>query len=267
MTWVTETPEIWTQHKASHRTGEAEWSGTPSWDAAVKLAEEGWPKGLEKLSRALEDTRVIAGQKPIPGLNLDVAGAFPHVPIAATGMPQCMVHPGDQSVKARPIVRIFNNVSASCGVEPQSIINRGAAVLSYVDILESIGYSVELQCLEKTGSGNMTHQTWVTCKQAGEPLELDRLAFLFIHPSYLRRIIFACNERTPRAHEESWGHGYGMPMDLSKEEMDPGAIYFGASPGRTEFATLEKAMEFVGKAIGASIDLSASNEARDQQKK
>ena len=75
------------------------------------------------------------------------------------------------------------------------MIQTAANVASVIKQLENNGYRVNLYVCSCAYSGK-TFATIITkLKSAGEYLDTLRLAYPFINPSFLRRHIFACQER------------------------------------------------------------------------
>jgi hypothetical protein len=76
-------------------------------------------------------------------------------------------------------------------VDPQDIINRGAAVVALIDKIQSEGQRVELIAFcHIAGRRNDRLIMAVTVKRPEEPIDMDRVAFALAHPSMLRRAFF-----------------------------------------------------------------------------
>lgn len=194
------------------------WAGTQSLKEALELCRTGWDQGIKLLSETLDAANIVQKQSRVLSEGLDVAGSMPFVPAAVAGDPMCMVSRGLERARTKPIFRIMMSGSASAGVSMQTIINRGGAILSWVDKLEGAGYQCELlyvyDVTESGWGGRSGNVTEFSCgfpiKSAGEPLNIDRAAFMMAHPAMLRRFIFALYERFGDV-EPNFRSGYGMP--------------------------------------------------------
>ncbi|MGE0716291.1 MAG: hypothetical protein AB7P02_12690 [Alphaproteobacteria bacterium] len=248
--------------------GTIQWDLGAGWEGAVAMAtSRGWPEGRDRMSEALEGAANLARFDPAPATERDVAGAYPIVPVAVAGDPCAMVLPADMDRARRPILRVVANVSRSAVVKADAIANLFGAVLSCIDAVEAAGTSVEIVAVDSysgeflaggpenrpAGAGALFHE--VTIKQAGEPLELDRIAFALAHPAYLRRLGFRFLERFP--HAAPIAGSYGRPADVPADQMEPGTVYIPAGYGEWMNAcanrahALAHALHFFNNPIGA----------------
>ena len=89
----------------------------------------------------------------------------------------------------------------------------------------------------------------IELKQAGQPLDLDRLSFALAHPASLRRLTFAAYESFPYGSDS----GYGQP----KEYSTGADVYIGCSMhGQPKWIDTEAATEWIFKQLkdqGVSI--------------
>lgn len=236
-----------------------EFNGHVTLDGAINLARSGWEEGRNKIVKDLERANYIMNTGMRRAINLDVAGAYPIVPLAVAGDPNCMVNIGDTTDIAKPIVRIWLNLAVSGAFKGGAITNRGIAVLSHIDRLENEGRSVELTVIDTsyaTDNNNKPPYTIIKiiAKRAGEPLELDKLAFILAHPASLRRIVFALYERMPKL--VSIRGYYGKPLDPKESEIDPGVIYIPACnlSAREMYGTSLNTLDGALIRIGSMID-------------
>lgn len=250
-------PEVRTSEKTNYRD---DWFGTPNYPAAARLLRDGWTKGRAKLDKALATAAAVRPSANHRALGLDVAGAYPDVPAYCAGSPAHMVTVSDQERATRPIVRFRVSVSASDGIAPDDITRRAAAILGWIDHLEQTGARCEIEANFSSQMRGKIVGFRLLLKRADEPLEIDRAAFVLMHPSFLRRIIFRwCEHNAPRACETS---SYGSVRDTPPENPNDRAITFGAmstaetqpwsNPERAHAAVLAKI-----KAGGLEVDTDA----------
>lgn len=208
--------------RSSETRGERDWSGTDSLAEAFKLARFGWPEGREKMQpmkRRVEELvrqRVNSRQEVL----WDVAGSVVDVGRFCGGEPENMMYfePMPTDGKGR-IVKLSVNVTASAGIKAENIFWRGAAIIALVDLLESNGFSVEIEACDGRRGGGMKLEYRVPVKVPGYALDEDRLTFVLASPAFLRRILFAVNEREPEAVRRAIGigGGYGVPCEVTQK--------------------------------------------------
>lgn len=165
------------------------WAGAVDLQGALNLARLGYSEGTQKLSVALAGAKSQVARAP--AYTMDVAGAHPAAHLAAAGDPACMVSFLPNQDRHRPIVKLAVAGNMLAENSPEKFRTYGAALVSYVDALETAGSRVELYKVMtvETGVRNW-FTTLVKLKSPEQPLELDRMAALFIHPASLRRIEF-----------------------------------------------------------------------------
>lgn len=243
-------PSTWSRRDS--REGEFHFTGTRSHADACNLAQHGWAEGLQKMQVNLASVQASnTATGPAPAYLLDVAGAYPHAAIAASGDAFCMMAPTPVSDRARPILRVATSTALGAMFEASEVFNYGAALVAIIDALEGNGFSVELQsirCNVSVGGGTGNERLTITTllKQAGEPLDLERLAFCLGNASFNRRIHFGVVEA--RCPASLWQGSYGRadkPEHGTDVENDvcllPGPMMFG--PGEPQLSSPEAAFK------------------------
>lgn len=205
--------------RVSSQHDEKGFFGDATYSQSVKLALDGYPEGREKLYEAAGDLASMV--RPVSAFRreYDVAGMFPDIPRACSGLPDCMVNLGDTILQSKKVIKVFYNLTASCRVSPETMTNMGAAVLTAVDELESGGASVELWVGNIVESNNHNTHMLLRVKSAGEPLSIDNAAFPLVHPGMFRRLGFRFIEAQPVDHKGSYT-AYGRLTDLNFEERE-----------------------------------------------
>ncbi len=228
-----------------------DWTGSATFEDAVKLSREGWPEGRRNLMAAIAEAQ--AAPRISPAITMDVAGAYPIAALAAAGDPCSMVDLSPVEDRVRPIVRLVIQRGGSSAYSAQEFTNYGAAVLSYVEGLEGAGYRCEIVASFAADLTNLRHMLSVTVKRAEEPIEMDRLAYVLTHTAFFRRIAFAVKESTPGVAEalgSSYGHSRSPEAGV---ETDPDQIIIPgvniAKPGSNELKTARAALEKLGPVI------------------
>jgi len=231
LTFATDPGASWGSSRDSRETGTfaADFTGTKSFDEAVTLARFGWADGLTRLSTAMDVIANAAHLDPVPFVAMDVAGAFPIVPVAVAGDPLNMVHLAPSEDRVKPVLRLAYNTGALAKYAAHELTNAGAAFLSVVAGLESSGFRVEVTMVptsEGNGGKYAKAMARTVIKRADEGLELDRLAFCLLHASCHRRINFSRIERHKEL-ESGWAGSYGRTCHPDPEHIEAGQAYIG----------------------------------------
>ena len=167
------------------------WSGCRDWDSALDYAV----KGHSVARAAIESVAVKVTSSPEPLWDTAPVGAFPCIPAHAAGIPEDMFAVSELAPPVQsPIVRIVVNMSASAGIDPSHIVNRGAAVVTLIDRIQATGRRVELIAV-KHGHWRKDRYVWsVTVKRPEEAIDMDRVGLCFATPIMLRRFFFRVME-------------------------------------------------------------------------
>lgn len=194
----------------SERIDHDGWSGCGTWQDALDYAAKGHPVARA----AIDSVTLKVTASPEPLWDTAPVGAFPCIPAYAAGAPEDMftlseIAPPVQS----PIVRIVVNMSAAAMIDPEHIVNRGAAIVTLIDRIQSTGRRVELIAV-KHGEHRDDRYIWsVTVKRPEEAIDMDRIGLVFATPIMLRRFFFRVMEfMTP--YEVN---GYGRPSHFNEE--------------------------------------------------
>ena len=112
----------------------------------------------------------------------------------------------------RKHIDIYYNSAILSEVTTSQIFNRGAITLSLIEILESLGYSVNLNIFTMSSCSSQIHYAVFKLKNNNERINIQKLYFPLCHPSFLRRLVFKLREVTPDINY-SWRGGYGRTCD------------------------------------------------------
>lgn len=247
-----------------------------SYPEAIHMARYGWPDGREQMTRNIELAGLLQQTSRAPLRALDVGGAYPLIPAAVAGDPMCMFSISEDETRTRQIIRFLVSISYSSKIKPHQIMNRGAAILSWVDRLEDAGARVEIIAVDSlnctrpskgyTKAADHSNKTLaITVKRAEDALDVDRLAFALIHPAMLRRIGFAHQERFP---DQERVNARGVPDDwIHPDLITQHAVYFpkllawsnGTNDG-WDYDTPEKALAKVRAIIEAGTQAPTEND-------
>lgn len=233
------------------------WSGSASLGAAIGLLRNGWAEGINKIQAGAD---ALAGGKEAradyPGPVYDVAGGLPDVGLYCAGEPAHMLDPTPTEDQYQRVVRIYSPLAASADVSARHLLNWGVALLSVINATESTGVEVEVIAYMTSASGSRSATSDFMVKNAGEPIDLARLAFMVAHPSMLRRVTFAAIETQPELRFLCGG--YGRPSDRPQVlvDRDPQAVYLPRLKSGAARSP-HRALEYIQAAIGGDAQEAA----------
>lgn len=217
------------------------WHGTDSLSAAIELAKFGWPEGRNKISQIFREINIekFAPDSERLVRQIDVAGDEPDIDLFLRGDPENMATMHEEIVPQHgKVVRILINMSVNWFIKASSIEYRGAGILAQIRSLMLRGYSVQVGLV----FGSINHdedeiyQVVVPVMNAGDPLNLDTMAFMLLHPAVARRLEFAVNDCESKSLRKKFrfhtGGEYAVPCEpvfLPDHEL-----YFRGSDGLLE---------------------------------
>lgn len=225
---------------------------------AIKLALAGWAEGAEQAAR-LRD-KITAANPNGPRLaRWDIAGAYPNMPRALAGNPLHMRRVDSARLKRRPVLTFVSHYGALAGVSGDFMLRRAAVVAAIVDAVEAAGYSA--QVIAWTASSKDSEkvtgaETACTLKDAGQALDVARLAFGLGHPALLRRMTFAARGAMPSLKPLGTGMGQThSDVKLTAEQNDAGTYLIPAIAhlGESKFSSDENAATVGLRAIIATL--------------
>lgn len=168
-----------------NRYSERKWFGTADMNEALKLARDGWKEGLDGL------TELEIPQAERPRRSRAVSGGNVNIGRMLSGDPRHMNRRAKQP--GQRTITLFVETFMSAAIDPDNAIIRARLVAAMADALERQGYSCEIVAVLTTSSyRSVGHQAAVTLKASGERLNLLDVIFALGHPSFFRRLLFAC---------------------------------------------------------------------------
>lgn len=209
--------------------------GKETFRGAARLVRNGWPEGRARLAMLLDAARSSTQSVAMRAAVLDVGGAYPSVPLAVAGDPACMIDfRSDEYAHRAPVVSIAYNISVSVAIDARTVAGRGAAVLAEVEALEAAGIRCEITVAAFVTGGSEFHAVNCVVKAPDQPLDLDRMAFVMLHPGMNRRFVWALREM--HRWQDANMNGYGMPTDWTAQQRAAFDVYVPALAGTAESA-------------------------------
>lgn len=189
---------------------------------AIDLCQNGWPEGRQKIKDALADLDEdgVANLGSQVNYDFDVSGDEPDVDRYLAGEPESMI---DYFIKPNSKgrnVKLIVSAAQPAFIHADKITRRGVAIAAALESVALAGFGIELEMAERTTSSEYTGtaaEYRIPVVKAGDYLNLDSLAFALLHPSFLRRMIFALNENETERIRNLMGfwvdRGYGRPAE------------------------------------------------------
>ena len=206
------------------------WYGTPDYQTADSLLLGGDKKSAAKIQKALSRCRIKVNkaQTPTNVLYCSQQGFTPNMGRVLAGHPQNMFNVRREMRESSKVVTIVYNCGTSGDVTAAKKTDTGVKVLTVIYQLERAGYRCNLYVGAVNCGNNTNYTTFVKVKDAGKALDVTRLAYTFVNPSFHRRHLFAWRERCQGYDDTYMGFsvlGSEAKAVLSQNRNFTGAIY------------------------------------------
>lgn len=191
-------------------SGSYEFTKTNNFEEAKDLLLHGWEHGTKEIKKQVDvkQTGISTKQKNV----YDIVGYQCSVPRYLQGIPTNMIN-SKPVLQKNKVITINKMANYGYNVDNKTIIKESVKVLQLVNRLEKQGYRVNLNVIFGTYKKNQVI-TKVRVKNASQRLNIKQVAFPLIHPSMLRRIIFAVWERSKECSYRGFELDYGRVMDI-----------------------------------------------------
>ena len=182
------------------KSGSESFTGTPNFEAADEMITAGYEDGLKAL-------KAVTADKTPKRASYDVyksqIGFLPSVGDVVAGNPVNMYNVRKSVRATTKVVDIVVDSTYACSTDKEEIERNAVEILTAVARLEKSGYRVGLhfiygvQHLTSRGTTSDEYSTFfiVTLKKANQKLDLYRISYPALHPSFFRRHCFAIFER------------------------------------------------------------------------
>ena len=196
-------------------TSDTKFTGTASFAAADELLLKGYEAGVAALQNATK--KVSRNYKVVTTIKNDVCGFVPNVGAYLTGNPRNMMNITTRRVNSKSkVLNLVICVTVHGGVSSDTIIEVNGKILRNVIELERSGYNVNLYVVDLTTyKKHDSTCIMVKIKSSNERLNPLKVSYPLVHPSFLRRHIFAVQERLSDIEGT-----YGRYMDMSSAELE-----------------------------------------------
>lgn len=213
------------------------WYGTPNYQTADKLLLNGDKENAAKIQTALNTRLRLNGGGCAPQNTLynSVQGFAPNMGRLLSGHPENMLNIRRTMRDSSKVVTVIYNCSADGSYTAEDKIGGGIKALEAVCRLEKAGYRCNLYVGTINDDGCNNYSVFVKVKDAGKMLDVTRLAYTFVNPSFHRRHMFAWRERTARYEDSAMGRSVlgKEAEDLMRQNVRfAGAIYIDFDSAR-----------------------------------
>ena len=197
---------------SSHRSKLYSQNVLNSFGEALEMLEKGWEEGAIALKEKIEGLKSQETGRNMKS-KYDVIGGNACVARYLQGIPTNMINTHFVERKDK-VINVFKTMGYSSYYSSDKIMEEAAKSLRIVQILENSGYRCNLYALKYNVMHSDTFVFSMKIKDAKEPLNLKKCAFIMAHPDFQRRILYRLIELSDLY--DLWKIGYGTPVD-SKE--------------------------------------------------
>lgn len=209
---------------------ENNWYGTPNYQTADKLLLNGDKENAAKIQTTLKARLRLngGGRAPQNTIYNSVQGFALNMGRLMSGHPENMLNIRRTMRDSSKVVTIVYNCGCCGSYTAEDKINAGIKALEAVCRLEKAGYRCNLYVGTINDDGHNYHSVFVKVKDSGKMLDVARLAYTFVNPSFHRRHMFAWRERAAQYKDSQMGRsvlGSVAENCLRQNEQFSGAIY------------------------------------------
>ena len=187
--------------------------GTSDYSQAAEFLRSGYNYGFEQLQK--EMAGLAKNYKNVTTVKNDVFGVVPNIGAYMTGHPKNMINikTEKRAVKTK-VINMVINTTVPARYTQDEIIKLGAATLLHLVRLERNGYKVNLYVANKIEWKSNQLVCFTKLKNSSEQLNLLKVAYPIVHPSFIRRHMFAVYERAIKIDT-----GYGYPQSVESKDL------------------------------------------------
>lgn len=209
------------------------WNGVKSYDEALDFMKNGYQPTVESLRSAFKFNKQGEGTRF--SFQNEIQGFAPVVPLALKNVPNSMMNVRMKPIKAK-VVDVYYDMTVSCSIKSDDIIEAGRKLLASIISLEKQGYRFNLYAVQTYSDSNSCDMLTVRVKRDSQPLDLKRVSFPLTHTGFFRCIGFDWYSKVPGGtYRFGYGHGIAYEFkdarlkNMAKELFGNNAIYFSAA--------------------------------------
>lgn len=192
---------------------------------AIELARKGWIEGTSHI-RTISAQLVsrVYSLIEFPIIQFDVNGLDFDMGMHLSGTPECwyVFRNEIRDGSGFKSLRFVYNFGARVYVSAETMRARGYTAAALIILLEQSGFRVDIVAVNRVEiNGKTAYDFRIPVKTVDQPLDIDRLTFIFAHPAMLRRLCFNIRNR--------YSSTMGASIDLEPSEQ--GDIYIDSATG------------------------------------
>lgn len=191
-----------------------DWRGCRSWDDALDMMKHGYQPAVERLKGLLK-INARGNGKRITFQN-NIVGYAPVVPLALKGVPNNMIDTRMKPIKCK-VLDVYYDMTASAGIESDTIIENGQKLLGAILELEATGYAFNLYAVQTYADESSCDMMVVKVKSSNQPIDLKRISFPLTHTAFFRAIGFDWYSKVPGGkYRNAYGRGLAYVKDTEE---------------------------------------------------
>ena len=178
----------------------ATWAGG-TFDDALNLATNGFASAIAEAEARISaiETDIGEGLQSTFHAVHDTAGSEVDISRYLSGEPECMIESTPIKVmRTGRIIKVAVPVCYSNTIKPETVLNRGAAIMALVDAFSRMQHPVEIHAgcaIHNSQYGSKRLVYLVKVQSADQPLDMSRIMYALAHPTMLRQLFFAAEEQ------------------------------------------------------------------------
>lgn len=199
---------VFANERLSSETGSHKFTGTKSFSEANDLMFN-YTDGMDAI---LQTKAVIKSPNKIHRTRISVIGQFLHIGNFLKGHPCDMIFRETirQEVKE---LSLYYDRGQYANVKTETIIRSGRNLLDAVRMLEASGIRITIYIMDASVTCSQVAIPIVKLKGSADPLNILKMAYCLVHPSFNRRHTFRWLETCPLVTDHRFSKGYGATLE------------------------------------------------------
>lgn len=224
-----------------------------NWNEALKLARYGI-KNQTKIENIISSMNLLEKVKT-KGYGMSEHGLFVDIGSYLSGEPECWVTE-EFNYKPKRVVKLLISVGCAWYYKENQIENRGAGIISLVQMLKKKGYIVKINLYKSTKYNDKQYTVFL--RVPTNPLDLQSLSYALCNSSLFRRFGFAWLEKvTNKSNCQDDGYGVSNPINevaISKDIIHFQGMNTEACNYNTEEITKDYILDLYNKFLELNND-------------